>query len=70
MKTKCYTFDKVIETIEESSYHIPQEFFVDMASGIPSAYVEGITNGKKQAIEILKQFQQEHLTENPIAYEA
>jgi hypothetical protein len=50
-------FDKVIETIEESSYHIPQEFFVDMASGIPSAYVEGITNGKKQAIEILKQFQ-------------
>ena len=40
-------FDKVIETIEESSYHIPQEFFVDMASGIPSAYVEGITNGKK-----------------------
>lgn len=50
-------FDKIIETIKESSYHIPQEFFVDMASGIPNAYVEGITNGRKQAIEILKQFQ-------------
>ena len=50
-------FDEVIKTIEESSYLIPQKFFVDMASGIPSAYVDGITNGKKQAIEILKQFQ-------------
>lgn len=50
-------YNKVIETIEQSSYHIPQEFFVNMSSGIPSAYVEGITNGKKQAIAILKQFE-------------
>lgn len=49
--------NKVIETIEQSSYHIPQEFFVNMSSGIPSAYVKGITNGRKQVIEILRQFE-------------
>ena len=49
--------NKVIETIEQSSYYIPQEFFVNMSSGIPSAYVKGITNGRKQAIEILRQFE-------------
>ena len=54
-------FDKVIEIIKESSYHIPQEFFVDMATGISSAYVKGITNGREQAIEILKQFQSKTL---------
>lgn len=47
---------KVIETIEQSSYHIPQEFFVNMSSGIPNAYVQGITNGRKQVVEILRQF--------------
>jgi hypothetical protein len=51
--------DKIITTIQESCYHIPQDFFVDMSSGIPSAYVKGITNGKEQAITILKQFQKE-----------
>ncbi len=49
--------NKVIEAIEQSSYHIPQEFFVDMSSGIPSAYIKGITNGRSQAIAILKQFE-------------
>jgi hypothetical protein len=49
--------NKVIEAIEQSSYCIPQEFFVDMSSGIPSAYIKGITNGKSQAIAILKQFE-------------
>lgn len=49
--------NKVIETIEQSSYHIPQEFFVNMYSGIPSAYVKGITNGRKQVIEIIRQFE-------------
>lgn len=48
---------KVIETIEQSSYHIPQEFFVNMSSGIPSAYIKGITNGRKQVVEILRQFE-------------
>lgn len=49
--------NKVIETIEQSSYHIPQEYFVNMSSGIPSAYIKGITNGRKQVIEILRQFE-------------
>jgi len=51
--------DKIIKTIQESCYHIPQEFFVDMHTGIPSAYVKGITNGREQAVTILKQFQEE-----------
>ena len=46
----------LIKAIEDSSYHIPQDEFQEIATGKPSAYIRGITNGRNQAIEIIKEW--------------
>jgi hypothetical protein len=45
---------ELIEAIEQACYFIPAERMQDTGSGKPSAYIDGITNGRKQAIEIIR----------------
>jgi hypothetical protein len=46
--------EELIDIIEKACYFIPIEWATDTGSGKPSAYIAGITNGRKQAIEIIR----------------
>ena len=46
--------EELIEAIEKACYFIPSEWMQDTGSGKPFAYINGITNGRKQAIEIIR----------------
>jgi|APGre2960657404_1045060.scaffolds.fasta_scaffold526997_2 hypothetical protein len=46
--------EELIESIEKACYFIPAEHMQDTGSGKPFAYIQGITNGRKQAIEIIR----------------
>ena len=46
--------EKIAQEIEKACYFIPNEKMRDTGSGKPSAYIEGITNGRNQAIEIIR----------------
>ena len=45
----------LIKAIQDACYHIPQDEFQDIASGKASAYIRGITNGRNQAIEMIRE---------------
>jgi hypothetical protein len=45
----------LIQAIQDACYHIPQDEFKEIANGNASAYIRGITNGRNQAIEIIKE---------------
>ena len=46
--------EQIIQEIEKACYFLPEEKMSNIASGKPSAYIEGITNGRNQAIEIIR----------------
>ena len=48
----------IIKQLEEASYHIPAEFatYDKIKSAEAIAYVRGITAGRQQAIEIVKEY--------------
>ena len=50
----------LIKAIQDASYHIPQDEFQEIATGKPSAYIRGITNGRNQAIEMIKEWIDAH----------
>ena len=45
----------LIKAIQEAGYYIPQDEMKDISTGKPSAYIRGITNGRNQAIEIIRE---------------
>ena len=45
----------LIEAIQDAGYYIPQVEMQEISTGKPSAYIRGITNGRNQAIEIIKE---------------
>ena len=45
----------LIKAIQDAAYHIPQDEFKEIETGKPSAYIRGITNGRNQAIEIIRE---------------
>jgi len=45
----------LIKAIQDAAYHIPQDEMKDISTGKPSAYIRGITNGRNQAIEIIRE---------------
>jgi hypothetical protein len=46
--------EQIAQEIEKACYFIPNEKMRDTGSGKPSAYVEGITNGRNQALSIIR----------------
>jgi hypothetical protein len=46
--------EQIAQEIEKASYFIPNKNMRDTGSGKPSAYVEGITNGRNQALGIIR----------------
>jgi hypothetical protein len=44
----------IADELEKAMYYIPNEYMEDTGSGIPHAYTEGITNGRNQALEIIR----------------
>ena len=45
----------LIKAIQDACYYIPQDECKEISTGKPSAYIRGITNGRNQAIEIIKE---------------
>jgi hypothetical protein len=50
----------LIEAIQDAGYYIPQDEMKDVSTGKPSAYIRGITNGRNQAIEMIKEWIDAH----------
>jgi hypothetical protein len=50
----------IIKAIQDACYHIPQDEFQEIANGKASAYIRGITNGRNQAIEIIREWTDAH----------
>ena len=50
----------LIEAIQDACYYIPQDEMKEIATGKPSAYIRGITNGRSQAIEMIKEWIDAH----------
>jgi hypothetical protein len=50
----------LIEAIQDACYHIPQDEFKEIVNGKASAYIRGITNGRNQAIEIIREWTDAH----------
>jgi len=44
----------LIKAIQDAGYYIPQDEFKEITTGNASAYIRGITNGRNQAIEIIR----------------
>ena len=45
---------QIAQEIEKACYFIPNEKMRDTGSGKPSAYIDGITNGRNQALDIIR----------------
>jgi hypothetical protein len=50
----------LIEAIQDAGYYIPQDEMQEISTGKPSAYIRGITNGRNQAIEMIKEWIDAH----------
>lgn len=46
--------EQIAQEIEKACYFIPNEKMRDTGSGKPSAYIDGITNGRNQALSIIR----------------
>lgn len=44
----------IADELEKAMYRIPNEYMENTGSGIPYAYTQGITNGRNQALEIIR----------------
>lgn len=48
---------ELIEKIQEAMVYVPYEWAIrDAATGIPHAYTEGVLDGRRQAINIIKEY--------------